>query len=116
MELSVKRVESSSSHEQRLSSHQVSTSDIYLRLRQGTRLIYPRFLIFVVTELINRLDSIQVFNKLSHQSILSIVSLRLADVAARLKDRRITLDLDAESREWLARHGYSNEYGRSHVT
>lgn len=64
-------------------------------------------------ELINRLDWIQVLNKLSHQSILSIISLRLADVAARLKDRRITLDLDAESREWLAQHGYSNEYGMS---
>lgn len=62
-------------------------------------------------ELVNRLDSIQTFNKLSHTSILSIVSLRLADVTKRLADRRITLDVDTPAREWLAEHGYSAEYG-----
>lgn len=67
------------------------------------------------TELINRLDTIQVFNKLTHQSILSIVSLRLGDVQERLKERRMTLDVDDGAREWLARHGYSEEYGVSPI-
>jgi ATP-dependent Clp protease ATP-binding subunit ClpB len=62
-------------------------------------------------ELLNRLDSIQVFNKLSMQSILQVVSLRLGDVSARLKDRRITLDVDTPARDWLAERGYSDVYG-----
>jgi len=62
-------------------------------------------------ELLNRLDSILVFNKLSRRSILDIVSLRLNDVASRLKDRRIILDVDAAARKWLAEKGYSEIYG-----
>jgi len=62
-------------------------------------------------ELINRLDSQVVFNKLSRQSILSIVDLRLADVSERLKDRRITLDVSQRAKEWLADQGYSEVYG-----
>jgi ATP-dependent Clp protease ATP-binding subunit ClpB len=62
-------------------------------------------------ELINRLDSQVVFNKLSRRSILSIVDLRLADVSERLKDRRITLDVSQRAKEWLADQGYSEVYG-----
>ena len=62
-------------------------------------------------ELLNRLDSIQVFNKLSRKSILAVVDLRLKDVAERLKPRRITLDVDAAAKDWLAKHGYSDIYG-----
>ena len=52
-----------------------------------------------------------VFNKLSRGSILNIVSLRLNDVAERLKHRRITLDVDEAARGWLAEQGYSDIYG-----
>ena len=62
-------------------------------------------------ELINRLDSQVVFNRLSRQSMFDIVSLRLHDVMERLKDRRIQLDVDTASREWLAKEGYSEVYG-----
>ncbi|KAJ7056107.1 P-loop containing nucleoside triphosphate hydrolase protein [Mycena amicta] len=62
-------------------------------------------------ELLNRLDTMLVFNKLSRASVLQIVGLRLNDVAARLSDRHITLDVDDGAREWLAQHGYSNLYG-----
>ena len=62
-------------------------------------------------ELLNRLDSMLVFNKLSRNSILKVVSLRLDDVSNRLKNRRITLDVDETAREWLAKHGYSDTYG-----
>lgn len=62
-------------------------------------------------ELLNRLDSMLVFNKLSRDSILSVVSLRLNDVADRLKDRRISLDIDTAAKDWLAQQGYSNVYG-----
>ena len=62
-------------------------------------------------ELLNRLDSMLVFNKLSRNSILKVVSLRLDDVSNRLKNRRITLDVDKTAREWLAKYGYSDAYG-----
>lgn len=62
-------------------------------------------------ELLNRLDSTLVFNKLSKQSILKVVKLRLNDVAERLKSRRVTLDIDDTAQEWLAQQGYSEIYG-----
>ena len=62
-------------------------------------------------ELLNRLDSMVVFNKLSKDSILQVVSLRLNDVQDRLKHRRVTLDVDDEAKQWLADEGYSNVYG-----
>lgn len=52
-----------------------------------------------------------VFNKLSHESILQVVSLRLNDVQDRLRHKRITLDVDDASRSWLANEGYSDVYG-----
>ncbi|KAF5350193.1 hypothetical protein D9758_007827 [Tetrapyrgos nigripes] len=62
-------------------------------------------------ELLNRLDSMLVFNKLSRQSILQVVDLRLNDVAARLRNKRIKLDVDVPAKEWLAKQGYSEVYG-----
>ena len=62
-------------------------------------------------ELLNRLDATLVFNKLSRQSILSVVDLRLKDVEERIKDRRMTLDVDSAARQWLADRGYSDMYG-----
>lgn len=66
-------------------------------------------------ELLNRLDSMMVFNRLTSSSILKVVDLRLADVANRVRDRRITLDVDKEAREWLAKEGYSDVYGARQI-
>jgi len=52
-----------------------------------------------------------VFNRLSHDSILRVVDLRLRDVAARLAQRRIKLDVDDAARAWLAEKGFSDVYG-----
>ena len=62
-------------------------------------------------ELLNRLDSMLVFNRLTRDSILRVVDLRLADVAARLVQRRIKLDVDDTARQWLAQKGFSDVYG-----
>ena len=56
-------------------------------------------------ELLNRLDSMLVFNKLSKASILQVVDLRLGDVQARLAGRRITMDVDDAAKEWLVKEG-----------
>lgn len=66
---------------------------------------------YFAPELLNRLDSILVFNKLSKKSILEVVSLRLKDITDRLRDRRITLDVDSGAKDWLAMTGYSDVYG-----
>ena len=52
-----------------------------------------------------------VFNKLSRDSILKVVLLRLNDVAERLRHRRIILDVDPTAQDWLAEEGYSDVYG-----
>ncbi|KAH0836910.1 P-loop containing nucleoside triphosphate hydrolase protein [Lanmaoa asiatica] len=62
-------------------------------------------------ELLNRLDTMLVFNKLSQSAILDVVTLRLNDVAERLRGRRITLDVDEATRAWLVKKGYSEVYG-----
>lgn len=62
-------------------------------------------------ELLNRLDAMLVFNKLSRSAILDVVALRLNDVAERLRDRRITLNVDEAARAWLVKKGYSDVYG-----
>ncbi|KAH8992997.1 P-loop containing nucleoside triphosphate hydrolase protein [Lactarius akahatsu] len=62
-------------------------------------------------ELLNRLDSMLVFNRLTRESIMRVVALRLEDVAARLAQRRIRLDVDDAARGWLAQKGFSDVYG-----
>ncbi|KAF7770866.1 hypothetical protein Agabi119p4_6840 [Agaricus bisporus var. burnettii] len=62
-------------------------------------------------ELLNRLDTIQIFNKLSKSAILDVVNLRLEDVQERVKSKRIILDVDERAKEVLAERGYSEVYG-----
>ncbi|KAF9233711.1 P-loop containing nucleoside triphosphate hydrolase protein [Melanogaster broomeanus] len=78
---------------------------------EAKKLVMERTTEYFPPELLNRLDSILVFNKLSRQAILDIVSLRLNDVAERLKDRRITLDVDEAAKNLLLEKGYSEIYG-----
>lgn len=73
--------------------------------------VFQRTQEYFPPELLNRLDSMVVFNKLSKKSILQVVSLRLNDIAERLKTKRITLDVDKAAQEWLANQGYSELYG-----
>lgn len=79
--------------------------------KEAHDLVMERTSEYFAPELLNRLDSILVFNKLSKESILEVVSLRLKDVADRLQDRRITLDVDDGAKDWLAKQGYSDLYG-----
>ncbi|KAG6373725.1 hypothetical protein JVT61DRAFT_5862 [Boletus reticuloceps] len=60
-------------------------------------------------ELLNRLDAMLVFSKLSQSALLDVVALRLNDFPERLtfKDRRITLDVNQVAREWLLKKEYS---------
>lgn len=62
-------------------------------------------------ELLNRLDSVQVFDKLSKDRIMEVVELRLEDVRERLRGKRIRLDVERDVKERLVEEGYSERYG-----
>ncbi|KAJ4490392.1 P-loop containing nucleoside triphosphate hydrolase protein [Lentinula aciculospora] len=92
-------------------AHKSSCDDDGLILPDARDEVLQRTQEYFPPELLNRLDSMLVFNKLSRQSILQVVSLRINDVAERLKNKRISLDVDQAAREWLAARGYSELYG-----
>lgn len=62
-------------------------------------------------EFLNRLDDIVLFDALAIEVITRIVDLQVAALAARLRDRRLTLDVDPAAREWLAIEGFDPAYG-----
>jgi ATP-dependent Clp protease ATP-binding subunit ClpB len=62
-------------------------------------------------EFLNRLDDIVLFDPLSLEEIGRIVDLQVAALAARLRDRRLVLDVDPAAREWLAIEGFDPAYG-----
>ncbi|KAF9015157.1 P-loop containing nucleoside triphosphate hydrolase protein [Cyathus striatus] len=62
-------------------------------------------------EFINRIDEIIVFRPLSRKDMLKLVDMRLKEVEDRLSERKITLDLDSESKNYLMSVGYSPSYG-----
>ncbi|KJA29123.1 hypothetical protein HYPSUDRAFT_73692 [Hypholoma sublateritium FD-334 SS-4] len=62
-------------------------------------------------EFINRIDDIVIFRALSHKDVLKIVDIRLGEVNERLSERKIKLDVDAESKSYLMSAGYSPAYG-----
>ncbi|MBD8078747.1 ATP-dependent chaperone ClpB [Cellulosimicrobium arenosum] len=62
-------------------------------------------------EFLNRLDDVIVFDPLSLDELGHIVDLSVKHLAARLADRRITLDVTPAAREWLAIEGFDPAYG-----
>jgi len=62
-------------------------------------------------EFLNRVDAVIVFRPLGPEQIARIVDVELAKVAERLAERDLRLEVSAAAREWLAREGYSPEYG-----
>ncbi|MEN0130540.1 MAG: ATP-dependent chaperone ClpB [Brevundimonas sp.] len=62
-------------------------------------------------EFLNRLDDVVLFDPLSLDEIGHIVELQVAALAARLRDRRLTLQVTPDAREWLALEGFDPAYG-----
>ena len=62
-------------------------------------------------EFINRLDELVIFHPLTRQELGSIVDLQVRQVAARLTERRISLQVTDAARDWLANTGYDPAYG-----
>ncbi len=62
-------------------------------------------------EFLNRLDEIVLFDALGSEELTQIVGLQIQALSARLTDRRITLDVGEDAKEWLAMTGYDPVYG-----
>jgi ATP-dependent Clp protease ATP-binding subunit ClpB len=62
-------------------------------------------------EFLNRLDDIVVFHSLGTEQLAAIVDIQVARLASRLGARRLTLDVTAGAREWLALTGFDPVYG-----
>ncbi|RSX55455.1 chaperone protein ClpB [Bifidobacterium dolichotidis] len=62
-------------------------------------------------EFLNRLDEQVIFQPLTQKELGRIVDLQVQQVASRLTERRITLDVTAAARDWLAETGYDPAYG-----
>ncbi|OFT19816.1 ATP-dependent chaperone ClpB [Dermabacter sp. HMSC08H10] len=62
-------------------------------------------------EFVNRLDDIVMFDSLSREELRRIVGLQVASLAARLKDRRITLEVSDAAEDLLAERGFDPAYG-----
>ena len=62
-------------------------------------------------EFLNRLDDMIHFDPLTIADLVKIVDLQIDQLATRLADRRISLEVTPAAAEWLARIGYDPAYG-----
>jgi len=62
-------------------------------------------------EFLNRLDETIIFDRLGRGDMAGIVEIQLHRLEKRLVGRKITLDLDAAARAWLADEGYDPVFG-----
>ena len=59
----------------------------------------------------NRLDAIIQFSSLSMDVVKTIVDKFLTELQAQLDNKRVTLDVDEDARDWLAREGFDEKMG-----
>ncbi|MEN3388269.1 ATP-dependent chaperone ClpB [Brucella melitensis] len=62
-------------------------------------------------EFLNRVDEIILFHRLRREDMGAIVDIQMQRLQYLLSDRKITLQLEDDAREWLANKGYDPAYG-----
>ena len=62
-------------------------------------------------EFLNRINDIIVFRSLDRGDVLKIVQLEIGQLSKRLADRKITLEVTDEAKEFIAEKGYDDKYG-----
>ena len=62
-------------------------------------------------ELINRIDDIIVFHKLSDDNVKAIIDIMLKEVAKRLKKQEIKIEISDDVKELIAKKGVDKDYG-----
>jgi ATP-dependent Clp protease ATP-binding subunit ClpC len=67
-------------------------------------------------EFLNRIDEIITFSPLTEKDMIKIVDLQLKEVEVRLKENGLKVNLSKAARTWLARNGYSPDFGARPLT
>jgi ATP-dependent Clp protease ATP-binding subunit ClpB len=62
-------------------------------------------------EFLNRLDEIVLFHRLTREQMDAIVDIQIGRLQKLLEARKITIQLDAKAKSWLANAGYDPVYG-----
>lgn len=62
-------------------------------------------------EFLNRIDEIIIFHTLTREQVQHIVDLQMNEIAGRLSEYGITIELTDAAREWLANEGYDPQFG-----
>ncbi|MDD2858174.1 MAG: ATP-dependent chaperone ClpB [Candidatus Nanopelagicales bacterium] len=62
-------------------------------------------------EFLNRLDAMVMFEPLDRTQLTKVADIQLALLQSRLDDRRLTLELTDEARQWLVHQGFDPVYG-----
>ncbi|MCM8784439.1 MAG: ATP-dependent chaperone ClpB [Candidatus Omnitrophica bacterium] len=62
-------------------------------------------------EFLNRIDEIIIFNKLNPQDIRKIVDIQLGYLQNRLAEKKFSLEITEEVKDYLAKEGFSPDFG-----
>lgn len=62
-------------------------------------------------EFLNRVDDIIVFNSLTKDELYSIIDLMLKEVSDELKEKKMTMTVSDEVKDYLLKVGYNEKYG-----
>jgi ATP-dependent Clp protease ATP-binding subunit ClpB len=62
-------------------------------------------------EFLNRVDEIILFHRLKREQMAGIVDIQIKRLDKLLADRKISIELDGEAKNWLAEKGYDPAYG-----
>ncbi len=63
----------------------------------------------------NRLDKVVVFNELGDQVVADIVRKEIREFEDQLREREVSLEVTEDCISWLARRGYSAEFGARNI-
>jgi len=62
-------------------------------------------------EFLNRIDEIVIFHSLTKDQVEDIVDLQMQEIAGRLAEHGISIELTDAARDWLANEGYDPQFG-----
>ncbi len=62
-------------------------------------------------EFLNRIDEIIVFEELTHDDLMKIVDLMLADLSRGLTEKGISIEITDAAKELICKDGYDSQYG-----
>jgi ATP-dependent Clp protease ATP-binding subunit ClpC len=88
--------------------HEVQTNSEQKRLRGAIETALKKKF---RPEFLNRIDEVIIFKPLTEEQIRQIVDLQIKEVQKRLVDRKITVTLTDEAKDWLAKTGFDPTFG-----